>query len=153
MYATTDSTSEDQEVQRPHDAFRAVREQTVALCSPLEREDFVVQSMPDASPAKWHLAHTTWFFERFVLREAFPELVPYDERYDYIFNSYYDSVGARHSRAERGLLTRPTVDEVLDYRRRIDERMRGLLDSAAVDATLLARIELGVHHEQQHQEL
>src|SRR5688500_11661958 len=85
------------------------------------------QSMPDASPAKWHLAHTTWFFERFVLREAFPELAPCDERYDYIFNSYYDSVGARHSRAERGLLTRPTVDEVLDYRRCVDESMRGLL--------------------------
>ena len=153
MYATTDSTSEAQQAPRPHDAYRAVREQTVALCAPLEREDFVVQSMPDASPAKWHLAHTTWFFERFVLREAFPELAPYDERYDYIFNSYYDSVGARHARAERGLLTRPTVDEILGYRRCVDERMCGLLDSAAVDAVLLTRIELGVHHEQQHQEL
>ena len=153
MYATTDSTSEAQQAPRPHDAYRAVREQTVALCAPLEREDFVVQSMPDASPAKWHLAHTTWFFERFVLREAFPELAPYDERYDYIFNSYYDSVGARHARAERGLLTRPTVDEILGYRRCVDERMCGLLDSAAVDAMLLTRIELGVHHEQQHQEL
>ena len=135
------------------DLYTAVRGQTVALCAPLEPEDYVVQSMPDASPAKWHLAHTTWFFERFVLREAFPDLAPYHERYDYLFNSYYDTVGRRHPRAERGLLSRPTLDEIGGYRRCIDERMHDLLDSAAFDAALLARIELGVHHEQQHQEL
>jgi ergothioneine biosynthesis protein EgtB len=109
--------------------------------------------MPDASPAKWHLAHTTWFFERFVLCEAFPDLPPHDARYDYLFNSYYEAVGPRHARAERGMLTRPTVEEVLDYRRRVDERMDELFDTTDLDAALLPRIELGTHHEQQHQEL
>ena len=140
-------------VESMHGAYQAVRRQTVALCDSLEAEDFVVQSMPDASPAKWHLAHTTWFFERFVLREAIPNLAPYHERYDYLFNSYYDAVGPRHARAERGLLTRPTVADVLAYRRHVDDLMHGLFDAEALTTALEARIELGVHHEQQHQEL
>jgi len=153
MNATTELATHVPHIAELSGVYRAVRGQTEALCAPLAREDFVVQSMPDASPAKWHLAHTTWFFERFVVREAAPQLAPYDERYDYLFNSYYDAVGARHPRAGRGLLTRPTVDEVVDYRRCVDERMCGLLDTAAVEKALLARIELGLHHEQQHQEL
>jgi ergothioneine biosynthesis protein EgtB len=134
-------------------SYETVRQQTVALCAPLHTEDFVVQSMPDASPVKWHLAHTTWFFERFVLRASAPSHAPYDERYDYLFNSYYDAVGPRHARAARGLLTRPTVDEIFDYREHVDDRMGALLRSATLDETLAARIELGINHEQQHQEL
>ena len=129
MHAITEAANRFSRSAGLSDAYLAVRTQTDALCAPLEREDFVVQSMPDASPAKWHLAHTTWFFERFVLREAMPQLAPYDQRYDYLFNSYYDAVGARHPRAARGLLTRPPVDEVLDYRRCVDQRMRALLDT------------------------
>ena len=138
------------------DEFAAVRRQTVALCSPLEDEDLGVQSMPDASPGKWHLAHTTWFFERFVLHEAFPGYLPHDDRFEYLFNSYYDAVGPRHTRAERGLLTRPTVNEVFGYRRRIDERMQRAFGSPAFanpDGAAAMRTQLGVHHEQQHQEL
>ena len=136
-----------------HSDYEAVRRQTVALCAPLKPEDFVVQSMPDASPAKWHLAHTTWFFERFVLREAIPDFAPYDEAYDFLFNSYYDAVGPRHARDKRGLLTRPTIDEVLGYRRYVDERMSELLSATRTSESLSARVELGLHHEQQHQEL
>jgi ergothioneine biosynthesis protein EgtB len=138
---------------RPHSLdYETVRNQTVALCAPLETEDFGVQSMPDASPVKWHLAHTTWFFERFVLRELLgqPAL---DQRYEYLFNSYYEAVGARLARAERGLLTRPTVEEVLEYRRRVDERMHALRGPRALSDAVAARLELGLHHEQQHQEL
>jgi ergothioneine biosynthesis protein EgtB len=109
--------------------------------------------MPDASPAKWHLAHTTWFFERFVLREHSPDLSPFDAKYDYVFNSYYEAVGVRHPRAARGMLTRPTVDDVLDYRRHVDDRMHDLLAAGGLDRELAARIELGLNHEQQHQEL
>jgi ergothioneine biosynthesis protein EgtB len=154
MHASTDPVTDNLQVTHLRDGFQSVRDRTVALCAPLTREDFVVQSMPDASPAKWHLAHTSWFFERFVLREAVPDLKPYDQRFDYLFNSYYDAVGDRHPRATRGLLTRPTVDDVLEYRRCVDDRMGALLlESCRVEDALLARIELGIHHEQQHQEL
>jgi ergothioneine biosynthesis protein EgtB len=135
--------------------FEAVRRQTIALCAPLEDEDLVVQSMPDASPGKWHLAHTTWFFERFVLRTAFPGYMPHDERFEYLFNSYYDAVGPRHARTDRGLLTRPTVNEIFGYRRRVDERMHAALESErfATHETASTLTVLGLHHEQQHQEL
>ena len=115
------------------EAVDVVRRRSIALTAPLEIEDYGVQSMPDASPAKWHLAHTTWFFERFVLSEALPRFRVYDERYEFLFNSYYDAVGPRHARAERGLLTRPTVDEVLAYRDYVDARLGELfsLDGAA----------------------
>jgi ergothioneine biosynthesis protein EgtB len=153
MHAETDDTTSAAQVHHPQAVYEAVRQQTLALCAPLQPEDLVVQSMPDASPAKWHLAHTTWFFERFVLREAKRNLAPYDERYDYLFNSYYDAVGPRHARAARGLLTRPTVDEIVDYRRYVDDQTGDLFGSGALTEALAARIELGVHHEQQHQEL
>ncbi len=120
------------------------------LVEPLEVEDWVVQSMPDASPVKWHLAHTTWFFERFVLRPL--GIAPVSDDYDYLFNSYYESVGARHPRARRGMLTRPTVQEVVAYRTAVDARLADLEGSPRL-AEISAALELGAHHEQQHQEL
>lgn len=109
--------------------------------------------MADASPPKWHLAHTTWFFETFVLREAKPtSYKPFNDAYEYLFNSYYEGVGSRHPRAQRGLLSRPLVSEVYAYRHSVDDAMRTLFDED-LDAKWLSRIELGVHHEQQHQEL
>jgi ergothioneine biosynthesis protein EgtB len=134
--------------------FRRVREATTALCAPLAPEDYVVQSMPDASPAKWHLAHTTWFFEEFVLSQAGADYEFHAPAYRYLFNSYYNAVGPMHARANRGLLSRPTVQQVLDYRARIDARMARLLDTGSGLSPELARvITLGLHHEQQHQEL
>ncbi|HEX6059869.1 MAG TPA: ergothioneine biosynthesis protein EgtB [Gemmatimonadaceae bacterium] len=136
-------------------AYDAVRARTEALAAPLEVEDQVVSSMPDVSPTKWHLAHTSWFFETFVLAEHEPAYRPPDPRYAYLFNSYYVQAGERHCRAQRGLATRPTVHEVLAYRAHVDEAMRRLLERIAGDAEhpAAATIELGLHHEQQHQEL
>jgi ergothioneine biosynthesis protein EgtB len=135
--------------------FERVRAATEALCAPLSPEDAVVQSMPDASPAKWHLAHTTWFFETFVLDAARPGRTPFHPRYTYLFNSYYDNVGARHARPARGLLTRPSLEEVRAYRRAIEGELGDWLcaERRPGDAALLAVLELGLHHEQQHQEL
>jgi ergothioneine biosynthesis protein EgtB len=132
--------------------FGAVRSRTEALCAPLSPEDMVVQSMPDASPAKWHLAHTTWFFETFLLAQREPGFAPFHPRYAYLFNSYYEAVGPRHARARRGLLTRPSLDEVRAYRAQVDARVRSLL-SRGLDAEGAAVLELGLNHEQQHQEL
>ena len=112
----------------------------------------MVQSMPDCSPTKWHLAHTSWFFEQFLLAPR-PGHRPYDERLNYLFNSYYQSVGAMHARPARGLLTRPSLDEVRDYRAWVDERVARLLDDNALDDTERAIVRLGTEHEQQHQEL
>lgn len=134
--------------------YREVRAATLALCSPLAVEDYVVQSMPDASPAKWHLAHTTWFFEEFVLQHSRGGYDFHDGEFRYLFNSYYNAVGPMHTRSNRGLLSRPTVQQVLDYRARIDERMQALLAAAGgIPAGLTQIIVLGLHHEQQHQEL
>src|ERR1700731_2596078 len=133
--------------------YRRVREATVALCATLSPEDFVVQSMPDASPAKWHLAHTSWFFEEFILQHAVPGYKFYDEQFRYLFNSYYNTVGPMHSRPSRGLLSRPTVQEVLAYRSHVDERMNALLSSGELSDALARVVTLGLHHEQQHQEL
>ncbi|HEY2511059.1 MAG TPA: ergothioneine biosynthesis protein EgtB [Polyangiaceae bacterium] len=133
--------------------FLRTRARTEALAAPLSPEDQQLQSMPDASPAKWHRAHTTWFFETFVLLPAGGEVV--DRRYDYLFNSYYDAVGPRHARSKRGLLSRPTAAEVGDYRRIVDERMARLLATAGAEglARALPVVELGIAHEEQHQEL
>lgn len=134
--------------------YRQVREATQALCAPLATEDYVVQSMPDASPAKWHLAHTSWFFEEFVLQKAVRAHEFHDPDFRYLFNSYYNAVGPMHGRSSRGLLSRPTVQQVLDYRARVDERMSALLrDEGGIPAELARVITLGLHHEQQHQEL
>lgn len=128
---------------------------TEALAAPLSAEDQTVQSMPDASPTKWHRAHTTWFFETVVLAAHDAGYVPHDSRYAYLFNSYYDSLGARHPRAQRGVLTRPTCAEVADYRAAIDERMVAFISgaSAAVWQKAEPLMTLGLNHEQQHQEL
>ena len=129
--------------------YTGVRAVTEALAAPLSAEDMVVQSMPDASPTKWHLAHTTWFFETFVLERSDPDFAPFHPHYGYLFNSYYNAVGERHERARRGMLTRPSLEEVLAYRRGVDERVLALLDRGLAGSV----VELGLHHEQQHQEL
>ena len=135
--------------------YQQVRHLTEQLCTTLEPEDYVVQSMPDVSPAKWHLAHVSWFFETFLLRPESPTYRSPDDRYNFLFNSYYEAVGPRHERPRRGLLSRPTVKEVYRYRAHVDEHVLDLLET--VDATAAARIApivtLGLHHEQQHQEL
>ena len=134
--------------------YREVREASVALCSPLATEDYVVQSMADASPAKWHLAHTSWFFEEFVLQHADTGYEFHDPDFRFLFNSYYNAVGPMHTRSSRGMLSRPTVQQVLDYRARVDERMSELLqDTYKLPAELVSIITLGLNHEQQHQEL
>ncbi len=135
-------------------AYRAVRRQTERLCEPLAAEDYALQSMPDASPVKWHLAHTSWFFETFVLPEAVADYAPFDPRYGYLFNSYYNAVGDRLPRSRRGLLSRPAVEEVYRYRAHVDRHMLTLLhDDDGLSPSLAAVIELGLNHEQQHQEL
>jgi ergothioneine biosynthesis protein EgtB len=131
--------------------YQQVREHTVALAAPLSAEDCSAQSMPDASPAKWHLAHTTWFFETFVLERWEPSFHPFDSAFRVLFNSYYNAVGDKHPRAQRGLLTRPSLDEVKAYRADVDRRLLELLPNA--EPAALALVELGLHHEQQHQEL
>ncbi|HET9834831.1 MAG TPA: ergothioneine biosynthesis protein EgtB [Rhodanobacteraceae bacterium] len=136
----------------PFQRYGCVRAATLAWCAGLQPEDTVVQSMPDASPVKWHLAHTTWFFEQFLLARQ-PGYTPLHPQWQYLFNSYYQSVGPMHARAQRGLLSRPTLAEVLDYRARIDERMGALLERGQGDAEIAALLELGLNHEQQHQEL
>jgi ergothioneine biosynthesis protein EgtB len=128
------------------------RVQTTALTAGLTDADATVQSMEDASPTKWHLAHTTWFFEEFVLAPYAPGYRPVNAQYRYLFTSYYDAVGPRHPRPLRGLLSRPTLAEIVDYRQRIDDALRGLL-AGSPPQPALALIELGIQHEQQHQEL
>ena len=131
--------------------FQQVRRQTLDLCRGLSAEDLLVQSMPDASPGKWHLAHTSWFFEQFVLGRD-PAYRPRDPAWYYLFNSYYQSVGPMHARPQRGLLSRPSLDEVRAYRQYIDDAVSELLVSDD-DPELAALVELGLQHEQQHQEL
>jgi ergothioneine biosynthesis protein EgtB len=131
--------------------YAAVRAQTAALAAPLSPEDCALQSMPDASPVKWHLAHTTWFFETFVL-EGRPGYRPFDPAFRVLFNSYYVGVGERHPRPERGLLSRPDLATVLAYRAHVDDAMHALLVHD-LDGEAATRVELGLHHEQQHQEL
>jgi ergothioneine biosynthesis protein EgtB len=135
--------------------FRAVRAATERLCAPLAVEDFQLQSMPDCSPPKWHLAHTAWFFETFILSAHAPQFRPFHPQFSYLFNSYYDAVGDRWPRAARGLLSRPTVAEVYAYRRAVDEQTLALVATAdeRVLGTIGPLIELGLQHEQQHQEL
>ena len=129
-------------------AFAQVREFSEALAAPLSAEDAAIQSMPDASPAKWHLAHTSWFFETVILGQL-PGYRPFDPRFGYLFNSYYEALGPRHPRPRRGLITRPSLAEVLAYRAHVDAAMEGAFDRD----DLLGAILLGLNHEQQHQEL
>jgi ergothioneine biosynthesis protein EgtB len=146
--ATQARTVEDE---GPGEKLERVRALSRAIAATLSDADATVQPMPDASPAKWHLAHTTWFFETFVLRDHVEGYRPRDESWAFLFNSYYDGEGERHPRARRGMLSRPSLAEVLDYRSRVDEALLAALGLLPPDALRL--VELGLHHEQQHQEL
>ena len=134
------------------DRYLEVRDSTESLAEPLSAEDQTVQSMPDVSPTKWHRAHTTWFWEEFVLGPHQPGFQPFHPAYRFLFNSYYESVGPRHARPQRGLLTRPGISEIAAYRRRTDDIMCELLSSSRA-AEVAGIAELGLNHEQQHQEL
>lgn len=142
----TDARQDDLE-----ERYSAVRALTDALAVPLSDADATVQSMPDASPAKWHLAHVTWFFETFVLRDHVPGYQPFDPRYAFLFNSYYEAEGARHARSLRGMLTRPSIADLRAYRAHVDAAMIHALGMLPQTARTL--VTLGLHHEQQHQEL
>jgi ergothioneine biosynthesis protein EgtB len=133
--------------------YSRIRSRTIDLCRHLQPEDFVVQSMPDVSPAKWHLAHVTWFFEHFVLLPYASRYRLFNDQYHYLFNSYYHTAGKMHERAKRGLLTRPTVGQILKYREHVDDAMQVLLASKSDDAEIPKLVTLGINHEQQHQEL
>ena len=129
----------------------ATRQLTLDLAAPLSDADATIQPFPDASPAKWHLAHTTWFFETFVLRDHVPGYRPFDERWAFLFNSYYEAEGPRHDRPRRGMLSRPSLDEIRAYRSHVDQALERALPSFSPAA--LELIDLGINHEQQHQEL
>jgi ergothioneine biosynthesis protein EgtB len=135
--------------------YDAVRAATLALTAPLTAEDQQIQSMPDVSPTKWHLAHMAWFFETFLLIPSLPGYQAFDPQFGFLFNSYYEAVGERWPRPERGLLSRPSLDRILAYRRHVDAHMADLIVSASPDiwSAIEPVIELGLHHEQQHQEL
>jgi len=135
--------------------LRSVRAGSLALTEGLSAEDMQLQAMPDASPTKWHLAHTSWFFEALVLQAHATGYRPFDERFFYLFNSYYEALGPRHPRPQRGLLSRPTLEQVLHYRRHVDDALAAFIGHADDEAWVAAAplLRLGLHHEQQHQEL
>jgi hypothetical protein len=133
------------------DRLAATRGLTLDLAVPLSDADATIQPFPDASPAKWHLAHTTWFFETFVLRDHVPGYTAFDPSFAYLFNSYYEGEGERHPRPKRGMLSRPSLDRVREWRARVDEALDRALPNLPPPAHDL--VELGIHHEQQHQEL
>ena len=143
------------ERQRLLEAFRRVRGETERRAAPLSAEDQAIQSMPDASPTKWHRAHTTWFFETFLVQPNVPGYKVFDERFAFLFNSYYVAAGPRHARPKRGLITRPNATEVAGYRVHVDAAVERLIDAASSAAwPEIARIlEIGLNHEEQHQEL
>src|SRR5579872_866060 len=132
--------------------YRAVRKASEEICRPLQKEDYVVQPVVDTSPPKWHLGHTTWFWESFLLIPNVPGYRPCNADYNFVFNSYYETIGARVVRTDRGNLSRPSVDEVYAYRRYVDEAMEKWI-SSGVGPELASVIVLGLNHEQQHQEL
>ena len=139
--------------------YERIRGFSGRLCEPLTTEDYVVQTMPEISPTKWHLAHTSWFFETFVLKRVLRDYAPLDPQFEYLFNSYYNTVGEQYCRPRRGMLSRPTVNDILHYRQHVDQHMRAVfalrdeLDQSEESAEIRAIIEVGLHHEQQHQEL
>src|SRR5690606_36809121 len=132
--------------------FREVRKYTEKLCRNLEIEDYVIQAVEEVSPVKWYLAHTTWFFETFLLKEHLNTYKEFHPMFSYLFNSYYNAVGLRTQRFQRGLMTRPTVKEVMAYRQHVNQEMEILL-SKRVNEEILKLLELGLNHEQQHPEL
>jgi ergothioneine biosynthesis protein EgtB len=135
--------------------FQEVRRFTESICEPLEPEDCVIQPMPDASPTKWHLAHTSWFFETFLIAPRTLDYQPFHPKFGFLFNSYYNAIGDRQARPNRGLISRPSLEEVYEYRSHVDRQMHSLLDSGDAGRLegLTPLLELGLHHEQQHQEL
>ena len=148
-------TAKHLELELAINRYSAVRNLTEKLCVPLVVEDYVVQSMPDVSPTKWHLAHTSWFFETFLLKPHMTGYREFDAHFGYLFNSYYNTIGDRHCRQNRGQLSRPTVEEIYAYRRHVDHHMNELLASAGDNLyrELRPLLDIGLHHEQQHQEL
>ncbi len=158
MFHDGDAPTDDAYDMTPHrhddiKRFDAVRALTEELAAPLSAEDQTAQSMPDVSPTKWHRAHTTWFFETFVLERHEPGFAPVDPTYRMLFNSYYETVGEQYPRPERGVITRPGIADVAAYRAEIDERVRALLAADGVPTEVAELVRLGLHHEQQHQEL
>jgi ergothioneine biosynthesis protein EgtB len=133
--------------------YQQVRQTSEKICQPLAIEDYPIQSMPDVSPPKWHLAHTTWFFETFILIPYLPGYTVFNPQFGYLFNSYYEAVGARHPRHQRGLLSRPTVAQIYCYRAHVDRSMQALLSNDSIAPNLADLLVLGLHHERQHQEL
>jgi ergothioneine biosynthesis protein EgtB len=155
--ALTHSVSASPEERRSiwADAYRSVRQRSEELCAPLSPEDYVIQTTPEASPAKWHLAHVSWFFETFLLKEYLARYPEFHPLYRDLFNSYYEQIGKYHPREERGFLSRPGVGEIYRYRAHVDEHMRTLLHSVSENIwpAVQQRLEIGLNHEQQHQEL
>ncbi|KQM29977.1 ergothioneine biosynthesis protein EgtB [Chryseobacterium sp. Leaf201] len=133
--------------------FQDIRRHSAAICAPLEIEDYVVQPVVDVSPPKWHLGHTTWFFETFILQQYDPSYKVFDPQYNFVFNSYYETIGARVIRTDRGNLSRPSVADVYRYRKYVDEKMAEFLESEYMTEAVEPLLELGLNHEQQHQEL
>ncbi|WP_374462000.1 ergothioneine biosynthesis protein EgtB [Chryseobacterium taeanense] len=133
--------------------FQEIRKHSEEICKPLEIEDYVVQPIVDVSPPKWHLGHTTWFFETFILIPNFPSYEVFDPQYNFVFNSYYETIGARVIRTDRGNLSRPSVSDIYRYRNYVDEKMKLFLESDFMNDSITTLLELGLNHEQQHQEL
>ncbi|SDF69737.1 ergothioneine biosynthesis protein EgtB [Chitinophaga filiformis] len=132
--------------------FNTVRKRSMHICAPLKTEDYVVQPVVDVSPPKWHLGHTTWFFETFLLKPHFPGYKEFDPNYNFVFNSYYETVGARVIRTDRGNLSRPAVEDIMRYREHVDKAMQAFLDTELTDE-IRSLVVLGLNHEEQHQEL
>ncbi|CAD7816359.1 Hercynine oxygenase [Chryseobacterium aquaeductus] len=133
--------------------YSEIRNHSVLICEPLEIEDYVVQPIVDVSPPKWHLGHTTWFFETFILEPNFPGYQVFNSQYNFVFNSYYETIGARVIRTDRGNLSRPSVSDIYKYRKYVDEQMNSFLESEFLTEEIKPLLELGLNHEQQHQEL
>src|SRR4029079_15319246 len=133
--------------------YDRVRKHTEELCSPLEIEDYIPQPVVDVSPPRWNIAHTTWFFEEMILKRFVPDYRVFDENFGFLFNSYYNSIGERTAQDPRGDLSRPTVKQIFEYRRFVDEKMTELLSNTELSEPLADLIILGLNHEQQHQEL
>lgn len=150
---SSDTPIQDLGSQTPVEWYKQVRAETEALCTPLQTEDYVVQPCAEVSPPKWHLAHTTWLFEEVILKQYISDYRPFNADFFRLFNSYYKSAGEHWLQGERGQLSRPTVAEVIAYRTAIDERLQALLHKENDNTELLTKLELGLHHEQQHQEL
>ncbi|RZJ43619.1 MAG: ergothioneine biosynthesis protein EgtB [Chryseobacterium sp.] len=133
--------------------YAAIRNHSVEICQPLEIEDYVVQPIVDVSPPKWHLGHTTWFFETFILEPNDPDYHVFNDQYNFVFNSYYETIGARVIRTDRGNLSRPSVSDIYKYRTYVDEKMMQFLQNEDLSESVISLLELGLNHEQQHQEL